>query len=201
MVYISTDIETNGLTAGIHSMLQLGSVALDEDGNLLGKEFTANLLPLEDLTSLPSTMEWWATRPETYAVVVKDAEPAEVVMPHYLTWLEQFSGPVVFVGYPADFDAAFVRYYLWRFTGSNIFGHGAVDIKTLAMALMNVPYTEARKRTWPPRWFKDEKLEVAHLALDDAREQAYEFAQILKELQTRNANAPSEISHWDRSRG
>jgi DNA polymerase III alpha subunit (gram-positive type) len=86
----------------------------------------------------------------------------------------------VFVAYPAGFDFTFVYWYLHRFAGESPFSHSALDMKTLAMALLRLPYREATKRNMPRRWF--EALPHTHVALDDAVEQGALFCNMLQEL-------------------
>jgi hypothetical protein len=78
------------------------------------------------------------------------------------------------------FDFMFVYWYLIRFTGQSPFSHSALDMKTLAMALLKVGYRDATKRKMPRHWFDD--LPHTHLALDDAIEQGALFCNMLREL-------------------
>jgi hypothetical protein len=67
---------------------------------------------------------------------------------------------------------------LIRFAGESPFSHSALDIKTLAMALLKSNYREATKRNMPRQWF--DQLPHKHVALDDAIEQGALFCNILK---------------------
>lgn len=184
-IYVSTDIETDGMAGGVHSMIQLGSVAVTLDGTTIS-EFSANLQPLPEATQLNSTMEWWAKRPQIYKAVTENPEPPLDVMVRYDAWLKSLPGNPVFVGYPVTFDYGFVWYYQWRFVGSSPFTHGALDIKTLAMQLLDSPtYAGAAKSNWPVEWYPPQGTH-AHVAVEDAREQAYEFIQMMKLLRERN---------------
>jgi hypothetical protein len=101
-------------------------------------------------------------------------------MPEYSAWLKQLPGSPVFVAYPAGYDFTFVYWYLQRFTGDSPFSHSALDVKTLAMSLLRVPYRDATKRNMPRRWFGPKRH--THVALDDAIEQGEMFCNMLKEL-------------------
>jgi len=59
------------------------------------------------------------------------------------------------------------------------FSHSALDIKTLAMALLGRGYRESAKKVMPSRWFDD--LPHTHRALDDAIEQGALFCNMLGE--------------------
>jgi DNA polymerase III alpha subunit (gram-positive type) len=178
-VYVSTDVETDGLCAGLNSMLSLGSVAFDSTGKEIG-QFFANLEALPDAKADKETMDWWAKFPEAWEKTRANAEPPVKVMVRYADWLKSLPGRAVFVGYPAAFDSMFVFYYLWRFTGENPFGHGALDIKTLAMVAMRKQYTRSVKKNMPKRWFPPE-VPHTHVSVEDARSQGLLFFNILRE--------------------
>lgn len=179
-IYVSTDIETDGPIPGPHSMLSLGSAAYRADGTLVGT-YSANLHTLPGAQGEPRTMAWWKQQPAAWQACRADTRAPEEVMPEYAAWLRQLPGIPVFVAYPAGFDFTFVYWYLHRFTGESPFSHSALDMKTLAMALLGTPFRDATKRNMPRRWF--EPMEHTHVALDDALEQGALFCNMLKELQ------------------
>ena len=78
------------------------------------------------------------------------------------------------------FDFTFIYWYLIRFVGESLFSHSALDVKTLAMALMKSDYRDATKRRMPRRWF--DNLQHTHRALDDAIEQGALFCNMLREV-------------------
>lgn len=178
-IYISTDIETDGSIPGINSMLSFGSAAYLPDKTLVST-FSANLETLPEAKSDPKTMAWWETQPEAWSACHENVQPPELAMPSYLQWLESLPGKPVFVAYPAAFDFMFVYWYLIRFTGRSPFSHSALDMKTLAMALLKIGYRDATKRRMPQRWFDD--LPHTHVALDDAIEQGALFCNMWQEL-------------------
>lgn len=178
-VYISTDIETDGPIPGVNSMLSFGSAAYLPDKTLIST-FSANLETLPEAKSDPKTMDWWKTQPQAWKACRENLQSPELSIPKYLQWLESIPGKPVFVAYPAAFDFMFVYWYLIRFTGRSPFSHSALDIKTLAMALLKTGYRDATKRRMPQRWFDD--LPHTHLALDDAIEQGALFCNMWQEL-------------------
>lgn len=178
-IYVSTDVETDGPIPGINSMLSFGSAAYLPDKTLLGT-FSANLETLPEAKSDPKTMDWWETQPEAWSAQRENIQSPELAMPKYSSWLESLPGKPVFVAYPAAFDFMFVYWYLIRFTGKSPFSHSALDIKTLAMALLKIGYRDSTKRRMPRHWF-DEKPHT-HLALDDAIEQGALFCNMWQEL-------------------
>jgi hypothetical protein len=182
-IYISTDVETDGPIPGPNSMLSFASAAYTSDKKLLST-FAANLELLPAAAGDPKTMDWWATQPEAWTACRTDLRPPGEVMPAYVRWIKGLGSKPVFVAYPAGFDFLFVYWYLIRFAGESPFSHSALDMKTLAMALLKKDYRDSTKRNMPKRWFDD--LPHTHVALDDAIEQGALFCNMLKELRGRN---------------
>ncbi|MBV9864174.1 MAG: hypothetical protein JO316_02375 [Abitibacteriaceae bacterium] len=177
-IYVSTDIETDGPIPGPYSMLSFGSAAYEADKTLIST-FEANLETLPGATGHPATMQWWQQNPEAWQACRQNLQAPEVVMPNYVAWLKSLPGKPVFVAYPVAFDFMFVYWYLIRFAGESPFSHSALDIKTLAMAMLNRDYRDSTKRNMPPRWF--DNLPHTHQALDDAIEQGTLFCNMLAE--------------------
>ncbi len=180
-IYVSTDVEADGPIPGPHSMLSFGSAAYTENKELLGT-FSANLETLPEASGHPETMAWWQGQQDAWEACRRDTRPAEQVMPEYRAWLEGLDGRVVFVGYPAGYDFMFVYWYLIRFADKSPFSHSALDIKTLAMAMLGTGYRASTKRRMPKRWFDD--LPHTHVALDDAIGQGALFCNMLAELRS-----------------
>jgi hypothetical protein len=177
-IYVSTDVEADGPIPGPHSMLSFGSAAFSAEGELLST-FSANLELLDGATGHPSTMAWWATQQEAWEQTRRDLQSPAVAMANYLAWLKALPGKPVFVGYPVAYDFLFVYWYLMKFTGHSPFSHSALDIKTFAMAMLQIPYRDATKRNMPRRWFPTSPH--THVALDDAIEQGQLFCNMLAE--------------------
>ena len=175
-IYVSTDIECDGLVPGLHSMLSLGSAAFSAEGEQLAT-YGANLEALPDCEPLPQTMEWWRSFPEAWAKCRENPRPAEEVMPEYAAWVKALPGRPVFVGYPAAFDFAFVTYYLGRFAREAPFGFAALDIKSYAMALTRGSFFGTTKESLPSSWTGESPH--THVALDDAMEQGELFCNLL----------------------
>ena len=177
-IYIATDVETDGPIPGPHSMLSFASAAYLADKTLVGT-FTRNLETLPGAEGHPKTMQWWQSQPEAWEACRRDAVAPDAAMSDYVAWIDSLDGSKVFVAYPAGFDFTFVYWYLIRFTGESPFSHSALDIKTMAMMLLEKPYRQSVKRNMPERWFDD--LPHTHVALDDAIEQGALFCNMLAE--------------------
>src|SRR5256885_12325287 len=186
-IYVSTDVEADGPIPGPHSMLSFASAAYRPDKTLVST-FTANLETLPGASGDPKTMEWWRGQPEAWAACRADVRDPAEVMPEYVRWVKALPGKPVFVAYPAAFDFLFVYWYMIRFAGESPFSHSALDIKTLAMALLGTDYRESTKRNMPRRWF--DPLPHTHKALDDAIEQGALFCNMLAELRGRDRTEP-----------
>lgn len=70
-IYISTDVEPDGLIPGPPSMLSIGSAAYTAEKVLLST-FSANLETLPGAQAHPKTAEWWATQPVAWAACRRD---------------------------------------------------------------------------------------------------------------------------------
>ncbi len=178
-IYVSTDIEADGPIPGANSLLSLASAAFTNSGELLAT-FSVNIDTLPGATSDPETMKWWSTQEAAWQVCRTDTKTPQQSMNDYHAWLKALPHNPVFVGYPAAYDFMFVYWYLIKFVGNSPFSHSAIDIKTLAMALMKVDYRLASKKHMPQEWFSDHQH--SHVALDDAIEQGRLFCNMLKEL-------------------
>ena len=175
-IYISTDIEADGPIPGSFSMLSFASAAYTADKQLINT-FSANLKTLPEAKTDPKTMAWWDNNKEAWKACRQNLEEPEVAMKNYVKWLKNLPGTPVFVGYPAAYDFMFVYWYLIQFTGESPFSHYALDIKTLAMALLKTDFSETTKRVMPKNWFSANKH--AHIALDDAIAQGELFCNML----------------------
>ena len=170
-IYVSVDIEADGRAPGVSSMLSFGSAAFTLDKELLAV-FSANLEQLDDATPAPDVMSWWDKQPDAWAACRRDLrDPADAMADYarHLKDLRARHGRIVFMGYPATYDFAWINWYFHRFTGANPFGISGLCLKSLAAARLKIPYGKATKRNFPKQWF--ENLPHTHVALDDAVEQ------------------------------
>lgn len=178
-IYVSTDVESDGPIPGPHSMLSFASAAFTADKQIVDT-FEANLQTLPGAVGDPKTMAWWETQPEAWEACRQNTIPPEVALPRYVRWLDALPGKPVFVGYPVAFDFMFVYWYLIRFGGRSPFSHSALDVKTLAFAMLGKDYRQSTKRNMPKHWFDD--IPHTHMALDDAKGQGALFCNMLNEL-------------------
>ncbi|GFO57466.1 hypothetical protein GMSM_44730 [Geomonas sp. Red276] len=178
-IYISTDVEVDGPIPGPFSMLSFASAAFLPDKTMVGT-FSANLETLPGASAHPDTVKWWGAHQEAWEKCRQDLRDPGEAMADYVAWVERLPGKPVFVGYPAAFDFMFMYWYLIRFVGHSPFSFAALDIKTLAMALLRTEFRKAAKKNMPKRWF--DAAPHSHVALDDAIEQGLLFCNMLAEM-------------------
>jgi ribonuclease T len=167
-VYISVDVEAAGPLPPTYSMLSLGAVAVDDPQ----ATFYVELKPLND-QSVPAAMKVVGRSLKDYAVAGRDPKLAMLALRDWLGSVAK-TGKLVFVGFNATFDWAFVNFYFHQYLGENPFGIGGVDIKSYYMGLSGGSWEDTRSSRIP-KAFKDSSRRHTHNALDDAMEQAEMF--------------------------
>lgn len=122
-----------------------------------------------------SVAEFWQKFPEAYKRATENAQDAAIVIPNFVKWVQCYDIPYpVVAAWKPGFDIAFLRYYLYRFVGGDIFGRGGsgLDIKTLAAIASGQSFSNTR--IGELNQFKAPDLtNHTHDALDDAIEQAH----------------------------
>jgi hypothetical protein len=161
----------------MNSMLQLGSAVFDGKSEKPLATFEVNLELLPGASADLITAEFWKAQPVAYARTRTNLKTPVNGMTEYMLWLKSLQAKVVFVGFPAAFDSLFTFWYLHMFAGENPFGWQALDLKTLAAAVLKVPYPESIKRNYPQSWFGD--AQHTHNGLDDAIEQGVMFTRMM----------------------
>ena len=173
-IYISTDIETDGMSPRHNSMLAFGSVAVKLDRTVVST-FERNLKPLPGAKQDPRTMKWWTSYPEAWEAITQNPVEPSVAIHDYVEWLKQFEETPVFVAHPIGFDYTFIWWYLHEFVGFSFgetpFAPGNLDISSYAMAVLQRPLAECYKPNLPREWFDPDLLHT-HKPLEDAMEQA-----------------------------
>jgi DNA polymerase III alpha subunit (gram-positive type) len=170
-IYIIVDIELNGLVPGQHSIISIGAVASTVDQEV--DSFYKKLLPLDDLSTAPETMDWWKTQPEAWQEVNTDAEPAATVIEAFREWVESFGKSPVFVASPLVLDYPFIKWYLHKFGGEQLFEDSepvqrTLDLASFTAGKLNIPLARARRMQLPPE-ITQGMPEHSHKAIDDAR--------------------------------
>lgn len=183
-IYFSIDVETDGPIPGLNSMLSLGCVAFKETGEEVSN-FTINLERLPEARQDPSTMKWWKENHDAYVAATWDPQDPQLAMHDFREWVKdicaEHEAKGIPVAYPAAFDYMFVYWYMMYFLGnSSPFSFSCIDMKTVAMTKLGLPYNKCTKRKFPQTWFKG-CPKHDHLAVNDAREQGIMFMNMLNE--------------------
>lgn len=189
-LYVSTDIEADGPIPGPHSMLSFASAVYTADKRLIAT-FYANLETLPEANPHPIQAAWWEKQPKAWEACRRDMQAPEVALPAYVEWVEALPGKPVFVAFPAGFDFTFMFWYMMRFAGRCPFSWSALDVKTLAFAMTDLPYRKCIKPRFPARWL--DALPHTHVALDDAIEQGALFCNMLAELRAQQQKIAQQI--------
>lgn len=174
-IYFSVDIETDGLAAGINSLISLGVAAIDVDSGLIMGTFKRNLRPAYGMQVCQDTMNWWKGFPEAYKRATESAWHPSAAIEEFVGWVNAFGiEKPVSAAWKPGFDLAFLRYYLHRFGPGDIFGRSGsgLDIKTLTAVALNQTFSETQIAT-VPTWMKGPITTHSHDALEDAIEQAH----------------------------
>ena len=189
-IYVSCDVEADGPIPGHNNMLAFGAAAFDlereKDWTIGPREpivtFEKNLMPVPGSEADPDTMAWWKTQPEAWEYIRQHRMSPRVAMFAFRAWLEDLPGKPVFVGYPASYDFMFLYWYMVRFTGFPApFGFQALDIKTLMIDRLSVPFRKTSKelaKKQCPEWFVGLRPHT-HKPLDDAIGQGQLFVNIM----------------------
>lgn len=172
-LYVSIDIETDGPSPGLNSMLALGAAAFSREGEELGTWYST-LYDLSDCAPNEDTMAWWQTQPEALAEVTTGRRSAVEAIPDFVRWVDSLpSKHPTAAAWPASFDFAFVNYYCHRFAERNPFGFACLDIRSLAQGLTySRGYYDLREAQIKSIQGKVDRSGLReHVAVDDAIEQ------------------------------
>jgi 3'-5' exoribonuclease Rv2179c-like domain len=174
-ILVSVDGEFTGLIPGPHSMISLGAVAYDPDGDELSR-FKVNICELPDANRDPTTMAWWAEHPEAWKASTDNPIGAAEAMHRFDRWLASLPGRPKLMGWPLPVDFMFVYWYYVNFLGkAPPFGYDGIDIKTYAMAQLKTA-TLSGKSSGVSRKMVQELLGIptddfSHDPVDDASQQ------------------------------
>ncbi len=182
-IFVIVDIEADGPTPGLFSMLSIGAVATTKDAEV--SRFYRKILPLKEAGQNPNTMNWWNTQPEAWAEVTANAENPEVVMGDFSDWLNMLGKKPVFVAHPIAFDYTFVSWYLYKYVGKNLFTNSkddprTLDLKSYISAKYSTTIDDASVSNLP-KALHEGAPKHSHKSIDDAIGYAFVLRNILKD--------------------
>ena len=185
--YIVIDVEFDGPLLGINSMISLGAVAINKNGDELG-EFEINLKPLEKSHPDPVTMDWfYSEAPEALEYCQQNSFSPSEAMNKFGDWLLNLPKPRIMAAHPAPLDFSWVNWYILKFLRNRLDKYPfhepffqvkpAFDIKSYAARVLQKDYKDINRNNYPIE-LHDNKNHT-HKAIDDAREYASLLVKLL----------------------
>lgn len=175
-VYIVTDCEFDGPIPGKHSLLSFGSVAVAQDGEILG-EFEAVLERLEGAKSDSASMAFWHAHPRAWEAATENPDPPDAVIGRFTAWIRSFEREAVFAAHPLAVDGPWFDYYLQRFGGrplfegpwisGRLFSYAPLCIMSMVAGKTGRDFWSCDVEHYPKQWLG--AVEHTHRAIDDAR--------------------------------
>ena len=169
--YISVDIEASGPIPGEFSLLSIGACTVGKTN----QTFYAELKPINS-NFIKRALE---VNGLSLAKLKNGGEKPAQAMARFEQWVKTVSQNTrpVFVGFNTTFDWSFIHWYFIKFLGRNPFGISGLDIKAYFMGKHQVAWHGTIKKKvralYPPQ------TAHTHNALDDAKEQAEIFTQMI----------------------
>lgn len=143
MTWFVVDIEADGPAPGMYSMIEIGAVALNRDGDVV--RFYGALKPISENYMEDALKAINKTREQT----IDDGEDPLKVMTDFENWIKENSkGRPIFISDNNGFDWMFVCWYFWKFLGRNPFGFSSANINSIYKGLtknMWASFKELRK--------------------------------------------------------
>lgn len=181
--YFCVDVETDGPIPGEFSLLSFACVVAGfHDGRRFQAPekyddgFYAELRPVSDRFEEAAMKVNGLDRSK----LIRDGLNPEDALKQLSSWIWEHSGgrrPIM-VASPAGFDWSFMHWYFVRYLGESPFGYsGLFDVKTALAVRFDRPVAKSGRKN-VPAWLRSE-LPHTHNALDDAKEQARIFCNLM----------------------
>lgn len=173
-LFIAVDVEAAGPIPPTYSLLSLGACVVTDPS----RSFYAELAPINE-NAVPEALRVSGLSLQH----LKDhGEEPGSAMRRFAGWVTDVSDArrVVFVGFNACFDWAFVNWYLLTFVGDNPFGFSGLDIKAYYMGLSGCRWCDTTSSRIPAHYQPAVAPCKSHNALMDAMQQAEIFYKLLR---------------------
>jgi ribonuclease T len=170
-IYISVDVEASGPIPGEYSLLSIGACLVGQPD----QSFYVELKPLND-NFFEKAMDVTGLSLEKLRM---DGKEPDLAMASFANWIKSVAGDnrPVYVAFNATFDWSFTHWYFIKFLGHDPFGISGLDIKAYFMGKHHTTWGKTVKERVRAKY--PSTMAHTHYALDDAREQAELFAQML----------------------
>jgi DNA polymerase III alpha subunit (gram-positive type) len=166
MSYVMVDVEADGPSPGIYSMVSLGAVVVRP---ALDETFYGRLRPVSEQWVAAALAVSGHTREQTMGF----DDPAEV-MARFAAWVAARAGRrPIFISDNNGFDWGFVNYYFHRFCGANPFGHSSQNLGSLYKGLAKDTFATFKHLR---------RTAHTHHPVDDARGNAEALLRMKSEL-------------------
>lgn len=169
------DVETAGPYPGKYSLLAIGACLVVDPH----KTFYVEIQPVNHsyTSEALAISQMDLTHLQEHGLSPKEA------MSRFSKWIGEVvpkDSEAVFVAFNAPFDWMFVNHYFQHYLGCNPFGHKGLDIKALYMGLKRVSWDETGWQQVANHYL--DSLPLRHHALQDAKDQAAVFRQMMEEF-------------------
>jgi DNA polymerase III alpha subunit (gram-positive type) len=146
MIYFSLDCEASGPVPPLYNLLSIGATSVRRDGghHVLGGSFYVELKPIFPGFN-PRALEVCGLDVERLQKDGTDPREALERLGRFVAEETGSGGSAVFVGHNAVFDWAYIAYYYAHFGMENPFGYKGIDLKSLAMGALVLPWYETSK--------------------------------------------------------
>jgi len=161
--YFSVDIEADGPSPAVGSMIELGCVAVDDPS----KRFSVKIRPDKDTFNPRSLAISGFTREQTMGF-----EDPKSAMESFNRWISENShdSSPIFVS-DNGFDWSFVDFYFHKYVGQNPFGHSPRNLHDLHKGF---------RRSLSNR-LSDERGNLPHSAVEDAYRNAMHMRKLMED--------------------
>jgi hypothetical protein len=184
-IYFSVDCEASGPVPPLYNLLSLGATVVRPEGDrhVLGESLYIEFKPIFPGFDRAAVEVCGL---DVVRLAREGREPREALV-QLAEWVRRETGPQgrsVFVGHNAVFDWSYVAYYYAHFGLANPFGYKGIDLKSLAMGVLSIPWSATSKENLRgPLALPAQDPALVHRADYDAHYQAL----ILKALLDRPA--------------
>jgi oligoribonuclease (3'-5' exoribonuclease) len=180
IAYLSFDIETDGPSPLVNSLLSIGICLIDENENIID-QLEINIMERENSTQDPKTMEWWHTQQVAWNICHQNQlschEAMNKISEFYKKWSQHYK--LIWIGMPVCFDWMFLKSYYCAFAPQD-----APDIGFKATCISTIRDYSIKNKVITNKEYDDIVSSipkgVEHRALDDAKMQGFIFIRMNK---------------------